>query len=102
MYSISKMDSYDEVHDVKNGRNIATPPDNSEELDLDVSSAIKFVQSEDEEREDERKFIPNEVRQFNKFRFLILFIVPHSDHCRLITSQDLKKSIHSLKSHFAS
>jgi len=55
------MDSYDEVHDVKNGRNIATPPDNSEELDLDVSSAIKFIQSEDEEREDERSFIPNEV-----------------------------------------
>ncbi|KAL7016792.1 hypothetical protein ACKWTF_010138 [Chironomus riparius] len=61
MYSISKMDSYDEVHDVKNGRNIATPPDNSEELDLDVSSAVKFIQSEDEEREDERNFIPNEM-----------------------------------------
>lgn len=58
------MDSYDEVHDVKNGRNIATPPDNSEELDLDVSSAIKFIQSEDEDRENEKSFISNEVRKF--------------------------------------
>lgn len=56
------MDSYDEVHDVKNSRNIATPPDNSVELDLDVSSSIKFIQSEDEEKEDERNFVSNEVR----------------------------------------
>lgn len=43
------MDSYDEVHDVKNGRNIVTPPDTTVDLDLDVSSAIKFIQSEDDD-----------------------------------------------------
>lgn len=40
------MDSYDEVHDVKNGRDISTP-------DLDVSSAIRFVNSEQDDDEDE-------------------------------------------------
>lgn len=43
-----KMDSYDEVHDVKDGRDITTP-------DLDVSSAIKFVNSERDEYDDEDK-----------------------------------------------
>ena len=38
------MDSYDEVHDVKDGRDITTP-------DLDVSSAIKFVRDEDDDEE---------------------------------------------------
>lgn len=33
------MDSYDEVHDVKNGRDISTP-------ELDVNSAIKFVNND--------------------------------------------------------
>lgn len=36
------MDSYDEVHDVKNGRDISTP-------ELDVSSAIKFEHNEDDD-----------------------------------------------------
>lgn len=39
------MDSYDEVHDVKNGREITTP-------DLDVSSSIRFVNNEDDEKEE--------------------------------------------------
>lgn len=42
------MDSYDEVHDVKNGRNVETPP----ELDLSVSSAIKFINNDLEDEED--------------------------------------------------
>lgn len=41
------MDSYDEVHDVKNGRDISTP-------ELDVSSAIKFVNSEREHDDDDK------------------------------------------------
>lgn len=49
------MDSYDEVHDVKDGRDITTP-------DLDVSSAIKFIHSEDDKEEFERN-VP-EVRGF--------------------------------------
>ena len=51
VFRIKKMDSYDEVHDVKDGRDIATPP---VDLDLDVSSAIKFIHSEEEEKEDEK------------------------------------------------
>jgi hypothetical protein len=39
------MDTYDEVHHVKNSREIETPPD------LDVSSAIKFINNEDESLE---------------------------------------------------
>lgn len=48
------MDSYDEVHDVKNGRDITTP-------ELDVSSAIKFVNSEREHDDDDDKeeFVEN-------------------------------------------
>lgn len=42
------MDSYDEVHDVKNGRDISTP-------ELDVSSAIKFVNSEQDDEEDDKE-----------------------------------------------
>ena len=48
------MDSYDEVHDVKDGRDITTP-------DLDVSSSIKFVNSEDDKEEFERN-VSDEVR----------------------------------------
>ncbi|KAG5672041.1 hypothetical protein PVAND_002203 [Polypedilum vanderplanki] len=57
------MDSYDEVHDVKNVRNIETPPDNSVDLDLDVSSAIRFIQSEDDEKNDEKNLLSNETMQ---------------------------------------
>lgn len=74
------MDSYDEVHDVKNVRNIETPPDNSVvDLDLDVSSAIRFIQSED----DEKNLISNEV----KYSFLLpMFVcdslnVTHTQTC---------------------
>jgi hypothetical protein len=42
------MDSYDEVHDVKDGREITTP-------ELDVSSAIKFVNSERDDEDDDDK-----------------------------------------------
>lgn len=53
------MDSYDEVHDVKNGREMTTP-------DLDVSSSIRFVNNEDDEEKEEvlnglRK-MPEEVK----------------------------------------
>lgn len=41
------MDSYDEVHDVKNGRDVSTP-------ELDVNSAIKFVNN-DEDDDDKRE-----------------------------------------------
>lgn len=55
------MDSYDEVHDVKNGRNVETPP----ELDLSVSSAIKFINNDPEDEEDfdgnEHHLIEDEV-----------------------------------------
>lgn len=47
------MDSYDEVHDVKNGREITTP-------DLDVSSAIRFVNNEDD---DEKEEAPSSLRK---------------------------------------
>lgn len=54
------MDTYDEVHDIKNSRDIDTPPD------LDVSSAIKFVNHEEEESE------TNEVvKNFKGFTFFI-------------------------------
>lgn len=49
------MDSYDEVHDVKNGRDISTP-------DLDVSSAIKFVNSEKEHDDDDKEEFEEGVR----------------------------------------
>lgn len=39
------MDSYDEVHDVKDGREITTP-------ELDVSSSIRFVNNEDDDKEE--------------------------------------------------
>lgn len=53
------MDSYDEVHDVKNGREMTTP-------DLDVSSSIRFVNNEDDVEKEEvlnglRK-MPEEVK----------------------------------------
>lgn len=43
------MDSYDEVHDVKDGRNISTP-------ELDVSAAIKFVSNEQDDDDDKEEF----------------------------------------------
>lgn len=46
------MDSYDEVHDVKNGRDISTP-------ELDVSSAIKFVNSEQDDDDDKEELKGN-------------------------------------------
>lgn len=53
------MDSYDEVHDVKNGREITTP-------DLDVSSAIRFVNNEDDDEKEETsnslRKMPEEVK----------------------------------------
>jgi hypothetical protein len=49
------MDSYDEVHDVKDGRDITTP-------DLDVSSAIKFVRDE----EDDVEFVRNSQNSSNE------------------------------------
>lgn len=39
------MDSYDEVHEVKNGRELSTP-------ELDVSSAIKFEHNDDDDKEE--------------------------------------------------
>lgn len=47
------MDSYDEVHDVKNGRDIATPPGNLDELERNGggSSVIQFTHSEEDEEE---------------------------------------------------
>lgn len=39
------MDSYDEVHDVKDGREITTP-------ELVVSNSIRFVNNEDDEKEE--------------------------------------------------
>ena len=47
------MDSYDEVHDVKNGRDIATPPGNLDELEQNGggSSVIQFTHSEEDEEE---------------------------------------------------
>lgn len=67
------MDSYDEVHDVQNVRNIETPPDNcvDVDLDLDVSSAIRFIQSEDDEKDDDKNSISNEV----KYSFLLHYYV---------------------------
>lgn len=59
------MDSYDEVHDVKNGREISTP-------DLDVSSAIRFVNNEDDDEKEASKSIrkmPEEVK-FNKVQLV--------------------------------
>jgi hypothetical protein len=74
MYSMTKMDSYDEVHDVKSVRNIETPPDNSVDLDLDVSSAIRFIQSAD----DEKNLPSNEV----KYSFLLSHWVRSVCVCR--------------------
>lgn len=47
------MDSYDEVHDVKNGRDIATPPGNLDDLERNGgdSSVIQFTHSEEDEEE---------------------------------------------------
>lgn len=51
-----RMDSYDEVHDVKDGRDISTP-------DLDVTSSIKFVNNEeDDDNEDFRRSVSEEVK----------------------------------------
>lgn len=47
------MDTYDEVHEVKNSRDIDTPPD------LDVTSAIKFL---DEKNNEEEESEANEVK----------------------------------------
>lgn len=65
------MDSYDEVHDVKNGRDISTP-------ELDVSSAIKFVNSEHDDVDDGEVFegdaarnVPEEVKLASHARFLL-------------------------------
>lgn len=52
------MDSYDEVHDVKNGHDIATPPESLENIEKGTSSGanvIQFTKSEDEEEEEVRK-----------------------------------------------
>lgn len=53
-----KMDSYDEVHDVKNGHDIATPPESLENLEKATSSgasAIQFTHVEVEEEEKKEK-----------------------------------------------
>lgn len=44
------MDSYDEVHDVKNGREVSTP-------ELDVSSAIKFVNNDEDDDDKREEFV---------------------------------------------
>lgn len=52
------MDSYDEVHDVRNGREISTP-------EMEVGSAIKFVNSEADNEKDEldsSNRLPEEVK----------------------------------------
>lgn len=50
------MDSYDEVHDVKNGRDISTP-------ELDVTSSIKFEHNEDDDDNDDvRRNMSEEVK----------------------------------------
>lgn len=54
-----RMDSYDEVHDVKNGRDISTP-------DLDVSSSIRFVHNEEDDDNDEFARTPSEEVKFAK------------------------------------
>jgi hypothetical protein len=53
------MDSYDEVHDVKNGRNISTP-------ELDVSSAIKFVQNENGDDDDDKEEFESNARNVSE------------------------------------
>lgn len=66
------MDSYDEVHDVKNGRNVETPP----ELDLSVSSAIKFINNDPEDEEDfdgnEHHLIEDEVIDGNLIKSVLI------------------------------
>lgn len=55
------MDSYDEVHDVKNGQNIATPPESLENIEKGAVSgvnAIKFTPSEEEEEVKKEKVVP--------------------------------------------
>lgn len=58
------MDSYDEVHDVKDGRDVTTP-----DLDLDVNSAIKFVNSErddDDDEDDDKEDFTENVRNVSE------------------------------------
>ena len=57
------MDSYDEVHDVKDGRDITTP-------DLDVSSAIKFVRDED----DDEEFSKNLQNVSDEVKFRLVYV----------------------------
>lgn len=53
-----KMDSYDEVHDVKNGHDIATPPESLENIEKAATSgasAIEFTHSEEDEEEEKKE-----------------------------------------------
>lgn len=53
-----KMDSYDEVHEVKNSRDIATPPNNLDK-DVEKNGSIQFVHSEDDD--DDMKDIDKKI-----------------------------------------
>lgn len=69
-----KMDSYDEVHDVKNGRDIATPPGNLDDLERNGggSSITQFTHSEEDEeevKEDKKELTAIEVS-----RILLSFV----------------------------
>lgn len=51
----AKMDSYDEVHDVKNVHDIVTPPESLDNLEKGTSSranVIKFTEEDEEEKRD--------------------------------------------------
>lgn len=53
------MDSYDEVHDVKNGRDVSTP-------ELDVNSAIKFVNNDDGDDDDKQEELEAKARNVSE------------------------------------
>lgn len=54
------MDSYDEVHDVKDGREIKTP-------ELDASSSIRFVNNDEDDKEEVRaRNVTEEVKSSKK------------------------------------
>jgi hypothetical protein len=76
-----KMDSYDEVHDVKNGHDIATPPESLENIEKGTTSgasAIKFTEEDEGENKEKQALtkVPSlEVRKICKILIKLIFVI---------------------------
>ena len=59
------MDSYDEVHEVKNGQSINTPPESLNEIEKQIESSANTIKFDrNVEGGQEEKFQAMEVRKF--------------------------------------